>query len=207
SVGYNPHDADFVVTEACNPAWVDRRTGIDIPGTASPRTWLDYRLFPEFFASSPVSQTQVTRYGIDLELAPSGTLWALLFDSIRRTISPPNKARLTVWYRVGGGGTCRPPCEVGLVTPAEGPMGRPASTNGPFTVAFTLERASFVSLSIYDVAGRTVRRLHCGALPAGSHTIEWDGRDGQGRTVANGIYITRLEADDRVTTHKVVLAR
>ena len=50
-----------------------------------------------------------------------------------------------------------------------------------------------VTLEVYDLTGRVVRRLlHHQPLPAGSHTRFWEGRDDQGRPVAAGVYFWRL---------------
>jgi flagellar hook assembly protein FlgD len=45
-----------------------------------------------------------------------------------------------------------------------------------------------------DVAGRVVRSVEMGSLPAGRHTFEWDGTDAAGRSVASGLYFIRFEA-------------
>jgi hypothetical protein len=45
-----------------------------------------------------------------------------------------------------------------------------------------------VSVSVYDVAGRELRRLAVGDLAPGVHQVAWDGRAEDGRQVASGIY-------------------
>jgi hypothetical protein len=44
---------------------------------------------------------------------------------------------------------------------------------------------------IQDVAGRLVRTLHHGTLPAGHQALLWDGRDSSGHRVAAGVYWIR----------------
>jgi flagellar hook assembly protein FlgD/sugar lactone lactonase YvrE len=63
------------------------------------------------------------------------------------------------------------------------------------------------SLAIYDLGGRLVRRLSSGSLAAGSHAVSWDGRDGQGRVVAAGVYLARLTAGRATDVRKVVYLR
>jgi hypothetical protein len=75
------------------------------------------------------------------------------------------------------------------------------------TIGFGLETGKPVRLSIYDVAGREVRRLVDSDLPAGVHARDWDGRDASGSVVAAGVYFARLAAGDRVLTQKIVLTR
>ena len=64
-------------------------------------------------------------------------------------------------------------------------------------------RADRVTASIVDADGEHVRTLATGVeQPLGEAQFEWDGRDGEGRTVADGVYRLRLELDraDRTIT-------
>lgn len=85
-----------------------------------------------------------------------------------------------------------------------------APTPNPFNpstrIAFTLPEPAIVNLSVYDLLGRHVRRLHHGPLNLGTHARTWDGRDDAGRRVAGGPYLIRLEAQGlEPDTRKVVL--
>jgi hypothetical protein len=73
---------------------------------------------------------------------------------------------------------------------------------------FSLPSASRVWVDIHDVTGRRVVSLARGdRLPAGLHALVWDGRDVAGRTVSAGVYFTRLRADERVLTGKILRLR
>lgn len=61
-----------------------------------------------------------------------------------------------------------------------------------------------VTLQVYDVLGRPVRRLVRGALAPGRHALLWDGRDETGRGVAAGVYLYRLEAQGWARSGKMV---
>jgi hypothetical protein len=74
-------------------------------------------------------------------------------------------------------------------------------------IAFELPRAASVRLVVYDMQGRLVRRLVDSWLPAGRHEARWDGRDGEGTGVPNGVYFVRLEVQDRAMSRKVLLLR
>jgi hypothetical protein len=64
-----------------------------------------------------------------------------------------------------------------------------------------------VTLTIYNVNGRAVRTLVDGALEAGPHSLVWDGRDDDGRSLSSGIYFMRLGADDVTATRKMTLLK
>jgi flagellar hook assembly protein FlgD len=65
-----------------------------------------------------------------------------------------------------------------------------------------------VSLSIYDLAGRLVRRvLATQPLVAGEYEQRWNGRDDAGRAVSSGVYLVLLQAGAEFKTQRMVLAR
>ncbi|MDZ4806444.1 MAG: FlgD immunoglobulin-like domain containing protein, partial [Candidatus Eisenbacteria bacterium] len=68
----------------------------------------------------------------------------------------------------------------------------------------TLPAASEVTLGIYDITGRLVRRMTHGRLPAGPHRLDWDGRTESGGTATAGVYLVRLEAAGGRVEGKVV---
>jgi len=74
-------------------------------------------------------------------------------------------------------------------------------------IEFALPRSGTVTLQIYDLAGRCVRRLFTGSAPWGTRQLIWDGRDDGGRDVADGVYFYRLEAGGEVRTRKLLLVR
>ncbi|MDE2810314.1 MAG: T9SS type A sorting domain-containing protein, partial [Gemmatimonadota bacterium] len=61
-----------------------------------------------------------------------------------------------------------------------------------------------VDLTIYNVLGQPLRRVWTGPLAAGEHRLTWDGRDAQGRPVAAGVYVHRLQVDGQTRTRKMV---
>jgi hypothetical protein len=72
----------------------------------------------------------------------------------------------------------------------------------PFTtgvdLTFSLATPGPISLTIYDVSGRAVRRLSdSGQFPAGLSWLHWNGKDDDGHPVGNGIYFSVLETGGR----------
>ncbi|MFH2052546.1 MAG: FlgD immunoglobulin-like domain containing protein [bacterium] len=86
----------------------------------------------------------------------------------------------------------------------------PAAPN-PFnpttTLSFAVPSAGPVRLRIYDVAGRLIRTLVDDVRPAGRYQEVWDGRSAEGRPVASGIYLYRLQAGGISMCRRMVILR
>ncbi|MCC7142836.1 MAG: T9SS type A sorting domain-containing protein [Candidatus Eisenbacteria bacterium] len=72
-------------------------------------------------------------------------------------------------------------------------------------IAWTNPQPAALRLTVFDVAGRAVRRLLDGELPAGRHELEWDGTADDGRAVSSGVYFYRLEAGAESSTRKLTV--
>jgi hypothetical protein len=83
----------------------------------------------------------------------------------------------------------------------------PNPFNPMTSIVFSLDRASSVSLRVFDVSGRLVRTLAEGPYAAGRHTVSWDGRDSSGKLAASGVYSYVLESDRKSAARKMVLLR
>ncbi len=83
----------------------------------------------------------------------------------------------------------------------------PNPFNPVTTISFGLSESAFVSLRVFDAAGRTVRELVDSNREAGVYNETWDGRDSNGREVASGVYFYKLVAGSHVQTRKMVLLR
>jgi len=59
---------------------------------------------------------------------------------------------------------------------------------------FVLTQAADVRIRIYTVNGRLIRLLEAGSVGAGFNRLFWDGRDGDGDPIANGVYLYRVDA-------------
>ena len=68
------------------------------------------------------------------------------------------------------------------------------------------EGGMLVTVKVYDVSGRLVRTLVEGSVPAGVHTVSWDGRSENGKYVASGVYLYEAVIGEyRVSKKMVVL--
>jgi flagellar hook assembly protein FlgD len=84
----------------------------------------------------------------------------------------------------------------------------PNPFNPVTTIRFDLAHDGHVSLQVYDVAGRLVRRLLDAKLSAAAGLeARWNGLDDAGQRVASGVYFYRLVTADAAETRKMVLMK
>lgn len=83
----------------------------------------------------------------------------------------------------------------------------PNPFNPETQIAFDLPAAGAVRLDIFNVLGQQVLSLYDGVLPAGTHTLTWNGRDRSGQSVSSGVYLYRLATDQTVLTRKMMLLK
>ena len=75
----------------------------------------------------------------------------------------------------------------------------PNPFNPSTTIAYKIERASHVVLSVYDIAGRQVETLVNQYQSVGTYQVRWNAEGAMGRRLASGVYIARLQVDGRVS--------
>jgi hypothetical protein len=81
----------------------------------------------------------------------------------------------------------------------------PNPASGAVRIQIGATEASEITLSVFDVTGRLVKRLlQGGAAPT---QLVWDGTGVDGEPMTDGTYFVRLEAGDEVLTTKATLAR
>ena len=83
----------------------------------------------------------------------------------------------------------------------------PNPFNASTEICYQIPKAGHVTLMIYNTRGQLVQALAEGKQMAGGYAAEWDGRDGEGREVASGLYFCRLKAGSFAKSIKMVLAR
>lgn len=83
----------------------------------------------------------------------------------------------------------------------------PNPFNPRTTIKYDLRRPGAVSLAVFDVAGRLVRRLVDEPKEAGRHEAVWTGLDRQDRPAAAGVYFIRLKTADARDIRRVTLVK
>ena len=82
---------------------------------------------------------------------------------------------------------------------------RPNPSHGTVTLTFSLPRTEAVTLDVFDILGRRVRRWEWRQLSAGIHFVEWDGTMETGTRLPAGVFLCRLRAGGEVQSQKMIV--
>ena len=110
-----------------------------------------------------------------------GDTWSLAFGAVTAAPVAASRARATL-------GSCAP-------NPA-----RRVSV-----VAFSLAAEAHASLAVFDLAGRRMRTLREGVLPAGTQSASWSLTDESGARVAPGLYLVELRIGRERYAQKLIV--
>ncbi len=83
----------------------------------------------------------------------------------------------------------------------------PNPFNPQTKIEFEIPKVSHITLKIYNSLGEEVVTLVDNVVNAGTHAIEWNGRNRFNSTVASGVYFYRLVGDNFVETKKMLLIK
>ena len=83
----------------------------------------------------------------------------------------------------------------------------PNPFNSSTVIHFSLPTSDIVDLSIYNIAGQQVATLAQGMRQAGTHVINWTGKDDNEHALASGLYFYRLQSRTHQQTRKLLLLR
>jgi len=91
------------------------------------------------------------------------------------------------------------PLECALGSPCPNPF------TGRMLVRYALPTRSQASLRIYNAAGVLIRTLTAAELPAGFHSVLWNGTDERGRRVQPGAYFCRFQTPSYTRIAKLIM--
>jgi len=83
----------------------------------------------------------------------------------------------------------------------------PNPFNPSTEIAFSLEQASTINLTIFNVLGQKVKVLADGSKQAGTHSLSWNGTDEMGALVSTGLYFYTLTDGNNSVTMKMALMK
>ncbi len=115
------------------------------------------------------------------------------------------RALVRARLRVPVGEVATPAAYYDSPSPEAATLGWPTPNPGCGLIRLPVSLAAGMArLTIHDLRGRRVRTW---TLATGDYLVAWDGRDDEGRRLAAGAYIVRLEQAGSVMTRKATLVR
>jgi WD40 repeat protein len=83
----------------------------------------------------------------------------------------------------------------------------PNPFNPNTNIEYQLSKRGSVEISIYDNNGRLVKTLLNTEQYPGNYTIQWDGKNDAGATVASGTYFYQVKSDNVQLVKKMLLLK
>lgn len=87
------------------------------------------------------------------------------------------------------------------------PMAVPNPFRGAVAIRFTLPTRGAVSLEVFDLAGRRIRRIDHPGMSPGLHDLAWDGRTSTGEMASPGVYMAKLTMLGQPSAMRIVRIR
>jgi hypothetical protein len=83
----------------------------------------------------------------------------------------------------------------------------PNPFNPSTTIRYSLAAPGEVKVVVFNSIGQEIRTLVNSYRLAGDYSAQWDARDSEGREVASGVYVYRMEVNGFTQTQRMVLTR
>ena len=83
----------------------------------------------------------------------------------------------------------------------------PNPFNPSTTISFDLPKESNVEISVFNIKGQKVKTMMNDVLPAGNHSVVWNGKNNNNESVSSGIYFYRITAGDFTDTKKCIILK
>lgn len=100
-----------------------------------------------------------------------------------------------------------PPSPSRVLSPITKVTNHPNPFNPETSIAFSLDYALPIKLDIYNIRGQKVRSLIDGNLPQGNHSILWNGKDNNNRSIASGVYLVRIQSGKHSNITKIMMMK
>jgi len=100
-------------------------------------------------------------------------------------------------YRMATSTPSPPPPAIGLAL-------APSVTRGAVRIAIDVAVSAPVTVAVFDVTGRRLATLLERSLDPGTTVLDWDGRDGRGRTVPAGVFFVRARIGADTRTERLI---
>ncbi len=78
----------------------------------------------------------------------------------------------------------------------------PNPFNPSTSIEFSINNNSHIELSIYNIKGQKIKTLAQNEFTKGSHSIIWNGDEESGKSVSSGVYLYKLNVNDKIEAVK-----
>jgi hypothetical protein len=83
----------------------------------------------------------------------------------------------------------------------------PNPFNPTTAISYSIAKQGDVTLKVYNTKGQLVKTLVNGVQTKGKHTVIWNGNDDNGRPVASGMYLYRMQSGKFSSTKKMMMLK
>ena len=83
----------------------------------------------------------------------------------------------------------------------------PNPFNPNTTLSYSLSQADFVNITIYDMAGNTIKTITNGSQNAGLKKVDWNATNNNNEPVSAGLYVYKMQANEFTKTMKMLLLK
>jgi hypothetical protein len=83
----------------------------------------------------------------------------------------------------------------------------PNPFNPVTNIIYEIPEPGMISIRIYNVIGRCVKKLYKGQSSAGRNKVIWDGKDGNGQMLVSGVYFAKMKSKFGNRTFKLILLK
>ncbi len=83
----------------------------------------------------------------------------------------------------------------------------PNPFNASTAISFVLNRDAEMEVVVFDLGGRKIRTLLSGYMEAGLASVNWNGLDSRGGSVASGKYLVMISGDGNHAVQEILLAK
>jgi hypothetical protein len=168
------------------------------PGTGSTTNDLDGNFNPPFAGALPNAGVEALRFpgAADAGSTNNASDYSVTVGGATLTNNAGTSAAVLPVVSVEG----PIPVRIALGRPTPNP------SSGGVNYAISLPHESKVRVQVIDLAGRVVRTLIDGTMPAGTSNHSWDAAV-SGTRVSSGVYVLRLEAGGETQSKRFALTR
>ncbi len=83
----------------------------------------------------------------------------------------------------------------------------PNPFNNSTIITLTLPKEEYITVRIFDIIGRDIRKLFDGKTYTGVQRFVWDGKNDFGYEVGSGTYVHQVRSSNFITTMKMILEK